>query len=91
MTLRQLAWMVTARQRDEWERMAVLVAKIHNRTRFDTKEDPLEVLDVIPRRLITDADRAAARAAKFANVLKIPGKAGAVLQAMVIGGTDGRR
>lgn len=55
--------MARGRQRDEWSRMADLLALVWNRTRFSKEDEAKQPLDFIPPGLIDPAERKRQQAA----------------------------
>lgn len=70
-TLRELTWAANAKRRDEWDRMSLLLAVVHNRTNFDKNGKVTTPLDWFPQRLITSDHRKAIQKHKEASVMRM--------------------
>lgn len=70
-TLRELTWAANAKRRDEWDRMSLLLAVVHNRTNFDKSGKVTDPLDWFPPRLITSDHRKAIQKHKEASVMRM--------------------
>lgn len=70
-TLRELTWAANAKRRDEWDRMSLLLAVIHNRTNFDKNGTISTPEDWFPPRLITKEHRNAIQKHRESSVIRM--------------------